>query len=160
MSLPIELAQWARRHHVGADALADLANALGMASVRSEGNGSESRVQSQIRLKAPALGMTLWRNNVGVLQDARGVPVRFGLANDSKRLNESFKSGDLIGWRRLTITPAHVGAVVAQFTSIECKPEGWRYAGTEREQAQARWAALVLADGGAATFASKEGDVK
>ena len=56
---------------------------------------AESRVQSIARLAASELGWRVFRNNVGVLRDDRGVPVRFGLANDSKSLNEQIKSGDL-----------------------------------------------------------------
>ena len=157
--LPLELRQWALRHHVGADALADLAALLGDGSLPSAGEGGESRVQSQVRLAAPAHGMRLWRNNVGVLRDANGRPVRYGLANDSKALNERLKSGDLIGWRRLLIGAHHVGTIVAQFVSFECKAADWRYRGDTHEEAQQRWAALVAADGGVGRFVTGPGDL-
>ena len=113
---------------------------------------SEARVQSLVRIAAPDKSERLWRNNVGVLEDLTGRPVRYGLANDSAALNRELKSADLIGWRRVLITPAHVGLVIAQFVSRECKPADWRFTGTEREQAQARWAELVNCDGGHALF--------
>src|ERR1700677_1701677 len=82
---------------------------------------SESQVQSLVRLEAARKNIRLWRNNVGVLQDETGRPVRYWLANDSKALNEKIKSGDLVGWRPMLITPAMIGATVAQFVSRECK---------------------------------------
>ena len=155
MTLPIELHAWAVRHRVGADALVELAATLGaMPAVGRPEAGSESRVQSTVRLAAPAHDMRLWRNNVGVLMDKNDRPVRFGLANDSKALNGRLKSGDLIGWRRVEIRPEHVGRILGQFVSVECKESGWRYTGDEHEQAQARWASLVVADGGYARFAT------
>jgi hypothetical protein len=112
----------------------------------------EDYVQSVVRLHAPTIGETLWRNNVGVLIDATGRPVRFGLANDSPKLNAALKSGDLIGWRTVTITPEMVGARIAQFISRECKHEGWEYTGRDREAAQAAWLRMINAAGGDARF--------
>jgi hypothetical protein len=118
---------------------------------------TEAYVQSCVRLEAANKGLKLWRNNVGVLADERGVPVRYGLANDSKRLNAAVKSGDLIGWRPILVGPEHVGSRIAQFVSRECKRPGWRYSGDEHEQAQLKWAQAVMSDGGDACFASGEG---
>ena len=47
---------------------------------------SEAAVQQQVRYDAAKSGDILFRNNVGVLMDDRGVPVRYGLANDSKQI--------------------------------------------------------------------------
>lgn len=122
---------------------------------------SEAYVQSLVRLEAPAKGVRLWRNNVGVLLDATGRPVRYGLANDSATLNRELKSGDLIGWRPVLITPDMVGRVIAQFVSRECKPADWRPALSgerwEHEEAQRRWAKLINDAGGDAGFATGEG---
>lgn len=110
---------------------------------------SETAIQTEVRLAAPRLGLRLFRNNVGVAMNPKGQPIRFGLANDSKSLNEQLKSGDLIGWRTLIITPEMVGTHVAQFVSIECKSEDWRPdPNSPREIAQRRWADLVNNDGG------------
>ena len=155
MLLPLELRQWARRHGLTPDALAELVQMLGAVPAQGAdaGDASESNVQARVRLAAPGAAMRLWRNNVGVLTDARGVPVRYGLANDSPALNAHLKSHDLIGWRRVRVTPEMVGSVVAQFASYECKRADWRPgSGGEREIAQARWAALVVAEGGVSKF--------
>lgn len=151
--VPIELRQWALRHHVSLEALAELGFILGTNVPQPiEQGSSEARVQSEVRLAAPAKRMRLFRNNKGALPDRRGVPVRFGLCNDTEAVGKRMRSADLIGWRTVTITPAMVGSDIAQVTSLECKPENWTYRGDEHEEAQARWAAMVVADGGYAKF--------
>lgn len=155
MPFPVEIRQWATRHHVGQDALAELSAILGSTGTEETGTRSESNVQSRIRLAAPQNGMKLWRNNRGALLDVRGVPVRFGLANDTPQLGERLASHDLIGWRRVVISPAMVGTMIAQFVSIECKREGWKPGEhPEREEAQFRWGALIMAEGGYSKFAT------
>ena len=121
--------------------------------------GSEARVQSLIRLAAPAYGYKMFRNQVGALMDEAGRLVRFGLANDSKALNAAVKSHDLIGWRRVTVTPDMVGSTLARFTSWEIKHPGWHYTGQGRETAQMAWANLVTAGGGEARFLTDAGQV-
>ena len=113
---------------------------------------NEATIQARLRLEWARRGDILWRNNVGALPDPRGVPVRFGLANDSAAVNAHVKSGDLIGIKRVLITPDMVGAVVGVFVSREVKAGGWRYAGTPREVAQQRWIDLVRSLGGDASF--------
>jgi len=153
MRVAVEMKTWALRHHVSLEALAELADLLGAPTQPNDtGAGSESLVASQVRLAAPALGMRLFRNNVGVLKNEAGTPVRYGLANDSPALNKKLKSSDLIGWRRFEIQPQHVGSCIAQFVALETKRQGWAYTGDDREQAQQRFLALVLADGGHARF--------
>lgn len=152
--LPTELRHWALRHHVSLEALAELSALLGSdgTPTAGEASGSEARVQSRVRLAAPYADMRLWRNNVGAIKDDRGVPVRYGLANDNPALNKRLKSSDLIGWRRRVIAPADVGTTIAQFATLECKHEGWTYRGDEHEEAQQRWIGLVVADGGYGRF--------
>lgn len=154
-----DVTQWAAKWGVSCAALADLAAMIGAqheAALELTGQ-SEAYAQSAIRLEAPRKGVKLFRNNVGALQDQTGRLVRYGLANDTAALNGRLKSGDLIGWRSVTITPAHVGRTIAQFVSRECKPPGWKYAGTDREVAQSRWAEMVTLAGGDACFATGEG---
>lgn len=119
---------------------------------------SEAFVQSVIRRDAHQHGLKLFRNNVGVLKNEEGRPVRYGLGNDSPALNRALKSGDLIGWRRRLITVADIpdgGLLIAQFASIECKPVGWAYHPNDaHEAAQARWADLVNREGGHAYFST------
>lgn len=144
---------WARRHGISSEALAELAAMLAADGiVRETDVTSEGRVQSNVRLLAAENDAKLWRNNVGVLTNEDGRPVRYGLANDSPALNKRLKSGDLIGWRRRLITPDMVGTTIAQFASRECKPAGWKFTGTPREKAQAAWAQLVTIEGGDARF--------
>jgi len=159
----VSLQHWAARYGISREALADLADILGAtpsgAVLNAGASESEARVQSRVRLLAPMVNMRLFRNNVGALLDARGVPVRFGLANDSKVLNRKLKSGDLIGWERVSITPDLLGSTIARFVSFECKPSDWKYTGDEHEQAQQNWAALVVAEGGRARFIREPGDI-
>jgi hypothetical protein len=115
---------------------------------------SESTVQAEVRLSAVKYELKLFRNNVGVLVDATGRPVRYGLANESKELNKKIKSGDLIGWRPVFVTEAMVGKVFAQFVSIECKGENSKTA-KARAAAQRRWAKLVQDAGGLALILSR-----
>lgn len=148
---------WARRHSVSSEALAELATMLAADGiVRERDVTSEARVQSNVRLLAAEHNAKLWRNNVGVLTDDTGRPVRYGLANDSPALNKALKSSDLIGWRRVEIKPEHVGSTIAQFTARECKAAGWRFTGTPREKAQEAWLRLVTMEGGDARFTTGE----
>lgn len=112
----------------------------------------EAGVQSAARLEVARHGDMLWRNNVGVLLDRRGVPVRFGLLNDSAAVNKEFKSSDLIGIRRVLVTPDMVGKVVGLFWAVECKEEKWKWRGDEHEMAQAKFISLVNTYGGIGTF--------
>lgn len=119
---------------------------------------SEAYAQSQVRLEAASLGFRLFRNNVGVLYDANGRPVRFGLANESATMNAGIKSSDLVGWRRHLVTPDDVGKTLAVFLCRETKAPGWTFRpNNSREAAQARWIELVNADGGDAAFATGPG---
>lgn len=153
--------QWAIRNGVSHAALRELRAIFNLdaapPSLSSQLASTEAYTQSIVRLEGARKGLKLWRNNVGVLPDERGVPVRYGLANDSKKLNESIKSADLIGWRPVIITQQMTGSRIAQFVSRECKHMGWRYTGAGREPAQLRWAEAVNADGGDACFVTGEG---
>jgi hypothetical protein len=76
------------------------------------GNKTEKRVQAEILNELGSRSdVRLFRNNVGVSLDASR-PMRFGLCAGSS---------DLIGFRRLKITPDMVGNDIAQFLAIECK---------------------------------------
>lgn len=149
---------WARKWGIPADALLDLRQQMGIGcqpAVNADGNqGSESRQQSLIRLAAAESGVWLTRNNVGALLDDRGVPVRYGLANESKEQNKHIKSADLIGIRPMLIGPHHVGQTIGQFVSVECKHAGWTYKGDKHETAQLAWANFVTSKGGFACFAT------
>ena len=102
-----DITRWAIRHGVNAQALYELEMMFGTRNLNVPGIGagdSESAVQANVRLAAANKGMCLFRNNVGVLKDETGRPVRYGLANDSSKINKVVKSGDLIGWQPLRMT--------------------------------------------------------
>lgn len=149
---------WAGIWGVPPEALADLADRVTMAAAPDSAvmkSDSEGYVQSMVRLSAPTAGLVLWRNNCGALPNPdTGRPIRFGLANDTKQLNETIKSGDLIGWRSELITSDMVGKTFARFVSIECKEAAWVSPSNDRERAQVRWANLVNAAGGLAGFST------
>ena len=118
---------------------------------------NEATVQAQVRLNASGAGWRLWRNNVGALLDSRGVPIRYGLANDSSVVNRQIKSADLIGIRPVLITQDMVGKIIGQFVSRECKEGGWKPSPTDkREWAQRNWAQIVNELGGDAKFSTGE----
>ena len=145
---------WAKRNNIPASAVAELRTLLiGVPDAPpAEPGASEAAVQTQVRLAASRRGDRLWRNNVGAGQLENGSYVRWGLCNDSAALNHSIKSSDLIGIRSVTITAEMVGHTLGQFVARECKHGGWKYTGTERERAQARFIELILAMGGDAAF--------
>lgn len=151
------LDSWAAAWGVSPAALADLAVRLaGTAPPPGVAKGAEGWSQSHVRLLAAERGVWLTRNNVGALVDARGVPVRYGLANESKAQNAAVKSADLIGIDASPIRPEDVGQPRGRFVSIEAKRPGWRYTGAGRELAQLQWAAFVTARGGLAGFSTGE----
>lgn len=158
--------QWGRMWGVSDAALADLEWRLGiaghMANQRQPTDDaplhSESHQQSLVMLEASQKGMYLWRNNVGALLDARGVPVRYGLANQSKQMNTRLKSSDLIGVRKTFITPAMVGTYIGQFVAREMKEEGWKFNPRDtHEGAQLTFINLVASQGGDAAFSTGPG---
>lgn len=115
----------------------------------------EGAVQNHVRLAAAQLGIELWRNNIGVLKDERGVPVRYGLANDSANLNRKIKSSDLIGITPILVTPDMVGQIVGIFTAVEVKESEWVFRpNDEHALAQNNYCDIVRAAGGYAGFAT------
>lgn len=156
----MNLNEWAIKWGIPFNAVEDLRAQLGMVPAfdpAAQTGESEAAVQTRIRLEASKKFGRLWRNNVGGMYDANQNFIRYGLANDSKRMNASIKSSDLIGLRAVRITETHVGSVIGQFIARECKPANWGYTGTVREQAQLQFINLVLAMGGDAQFATGEG---
>ena len=125
--------------------------------------GGEAKIQTDIRDRLSNGPVRLWRNTVGqglmvthkhsftaqaiitklfdLVRSLGGHAqrIRFGLA---------VGSGDLIGYRRVTITPEMVGRDVAVFLSCEVKTEK----GPVREE-QYRWAAHINSAGGIAVIA-------
>ena len=125
--------------------------------------GGESKIKSDIRDKLSNGRVRLFNNPVGVgvvighkhsftrqaiitmvLDIVRSLG---GFANRQK-FGLAVGSGDLIGYRRVTITPEMVGRDVAVFLSCEVKTEK----GPVREE-QYRWAAHINSVGGIAVIA-------
>lgn len=104
---------------------------------------SEADVQARTIVLAAQIDIDLFRNNSGVAFNPNGQPVRFGLGNTSKKINEIFKTPDLIG---LDSNGVFVGA--------ECKEPGWRFTGTKREIAQRNALNLFNRNGGFGMFVS------
>ena len=100
---------------------------------------SEQQIQQHIRIACGTGDTRLFRNNTGTLRDANGRPVQFGLCKGS---------ADLIGWKRVTITPDMVGSTVAVFASIEVKTATGRL-----RPEQQQWLDAVQAAGGIAGVA-------
>lgn len=135
---------WAERWPEAAAELAAL-----LEPTRDSAGTSEAATQSALRLAAARNGCALWRNNSGACVDDRGRLVRYGLGNDSAKLNAKWKSSDLIG-----IGPG------GRFMAIEVKRPGWKQQPSdERAAAQARFMSTVVALGGIATFATDVKDV-
>lgn len=107
---------------------------------------TETGFVQRLLLSSSRLGMRLFRNNVGVLTDARGNHVRYGLC---------VGSSDLVGWTPVIVTPEMVGRTLAVFTAVEAKV-GRRHATPE----QARFLDVVQAAGGIATLARDTSDVE
>lgn len=118
----------------------------------------EDAAQSEVLAAGGNYGL-LMRNNVGALKDATGRLVRYGLMNETKDRNTKFKSSDVIGLYRVTITPDMIGQTIGQFWAVECKPRAWRFSGTAHETAQLAFGNLVRSYGGRFTFATGAKDL-
>lgn len=153
---------WAGKHNVSAHALTELMDLLDptrrSVSIPSDGT-SEAAVQSRLRVRAAQLGCALWRNNSGACKDDTGRLVRYGLGHDSARISAEWKSSDLIGIMPRQIEAQHVGQVWGIFAAVECKAPGWSKPKNDREIAQGRFGANVLALGGYFKFAQSLEDV-
>jgi hypothetical protein len=119
----------------------------------------EAEVQQQIRLASMHHGAPLLRNNSGACVDETGRLIRYGLGNDSKKINEVFKSSDLIGIWPLIITPEHVGMRLGIFHAVEVKHSGWRKPSNKRERAQQNFGDWVRSHGGLFQFATSVEDI-
>lgn len=128
---------------------------------------SEAYAQSQVVLEAPKFQCMLTRNNKGVLPDATGRAVRFGLFNETPARGKRIRSWDLVGFRKREITTAQVIAaggllVIGQFVGREIKEPGWHFGkgDAEHEAAQLKCTELALSYGCDVGFATGPGSFK
>lgn len=108
----------------------------------------EQVIQQQIRLD---IGISpevrLFRNNCGTATDPRtGNFIRYGLSPGSS---------DLIGIRKVTITPDMVGQTIGVFTSLEVKTDTGRPSTDQK-----KWLSMVTAFGGIAGVARSPQDAR
>lgn len=161
---------WAARHPQAAAELHEMTGAIPWPATEQTDGKSEAWAQQRARLNIAHAGALSFRNNVGATpakvpvtcpkcglrHNLKQTPVRYGLANDSQKLNKTIKSSDLILAIPRRITAEMVGTTIAQFGAVECKPPGWGYRATEREVGQAAFHALILGIGGYAAFSTGE----
>jgi len=157
----MNLNEWAIKWNIPFNAVQDLRVQMGVLEVgiTQKRDGSEAAVQASERLKASQMGARLWRNNVGAAHTPEGGFIRWGLANESKAMNDKIKSSDLIGINPIAILPGHVGSVIGQFVARETKRENWTYTANKHELAQLAFIELVNSLGGDAKFVNTVGIV-
>jgi len=155
--------EWARTWGIPDVAIADLIARITITGASEVAGRSESAVLADIRLAAAKRGdMVLWRNNSGALPNPEtGRWIRFGLGHESEEGNKRMKSSDLVGiWRRL-ITEDMVGTYMGQLIAPEVKKPGWKHSNaSERDRAQAAFAATVTAMGGCALRLTSDQPIK
>lgn len=156
----MNLNNWAIKWGVPFEAVEDLRR--GLQTVNTEPSPqfdeSEGAIQTRVRLEASAKGARIWRNNVGAVLTEKSF-IRYGLANDSKQMNDKIKSSDLIGIKPIRITESMVGGVIGQFLAREVKKGDWNFTGTKRELAQLAFLNLIISLGGDAAFTNREGTI-
>ena len=158
----MNLNQWAIKYGIPLAAVVELRQIMGAVNTdvsNSNEEYSEGAVQSLVRLEASRKGARLFRNNVGAFTPPEGGLVRYGLANDTKEMNQNVKSSDLIGIKPIIVTPEMVGYIVGVFLAREIKESGWTYCGNKKEEAQLKFIELITSLGGDACFASSEGTI-
>lgn len=163
----IDYPQWAAAYPEAAAALEAMQAGIFTESTSGGYGRSEAWSQQQVRFAVARQGALSFRNNVGATPSKikcerceavnRLQPVRYGLANDSEKINKAMKSSDLILAIPRRITEEHVGQTIAQFGALECKRPGWVYTGRDQEPGQANFIALINRIGGFAAFTT--GDV-
>lgn len=118
---------------------------------------NENEISNLIRLETSKKGGILWRNNCGVFFDATGRPVRYGLNNESKKINSHMKSSDLIGIQPIIITEKDYGKVYGVFTAIEVKNDKWSFnTANKKEVAQSKFLEQIQKLGGIAYFSNSK----
>jgi hypothetical protein len=157
----MDINAWSKKWNVPAEAIDDLRRELcgendSVYSPTQGGLTTEAGALNSVRLEASEKGLRLWRNNRGAGKDEYGNFIRWGLANESKAVNNVLKSSDLIGIRPVKLQN---GAIIGQFVAREIKRKGWVYSGSDEEKAQLNFLKLVASLGGDAQFATGRGSL-
>ena len=118
----------------------------------------EGDIQRSVMLAASSAGLTVWRNNVGQAWAGSAQRLKDGsiLIRNPRPLHAGLCKGssDLIGLRRVVVTPELVGRTIAQFTGIEVKRPG-----QHPKPEQARFLEFVREAGGLALVARSADDI-
>lgn len=161
--------QWAAKHPEAAADFDLMVQAQPWNEQDGAQGGTEAWAQQQTRMQVAKQGGLSWRNNVGALKtkehtqcprcafsfEIERPPLRWGLANDSAKLNKVIKSSDLILCIPRVIQPHHVGRIIGQFGAIEVKEPGWHFKqNNAHERAQAAWLQLIASKGGFSCFST------
>lgn len=122
----------------------------------------ENSVAQRVQLEAARLNVLTMRNNVGACEDATGRFIRYGLMNESAKVNKEIKSSDLIGITPVQAYVEGIGwTVLGVFTAIETKASDWKFRPSDdRAVAQAKFHEIVKQHGGFAGFATGPEDVR
>ena len=147
------LEEWAVRWALPPQAIAELQEATA-ATHTPYSDRSEAAVAADCRLALGRYGVVTMRNNVGVLEDRNGRPVRYGLCNETPAMNKVLKSADDICILPYTVTPQDIGRKLGIFLGVEHKKANWVYSGDGREAAQSNFQRMVNAAGGVGLFAN------
>ena len=129
--------EWAARHPQAAQELHQLLHAEAHFQPEGAPINTEAYAQQKARLEIAKQGGLAWRNNVGASKAkeqhscprcqfrfyVEQAPIRWGLCNDSAKLNAKIKSSDLIGIVPRLITPEMVGTTIGQFLAVETKKQ-------------------------------------
>jgi hypothetical protein len=115
---------------------------------------SEEVVAAECRLELGKHGIITMRNNVGVLEDINGRPVRYGLCNETKAMNQALKSSDDILAIPYVVKPHDVGRTIGRIGGLEYKKRNWVFTGQGREAAQSNFHRMLNSIGGIGLFAN------
>lgn len=149
----MNLDQWAARWALPPLAILELKEITAATSTPHD-DRSESAVASACRLELAKRGVITMRNNVGVLDDRNGRPVRYGLCNETPAMNRALKSADDICIVPYTVTPSDIGRKLGVFLGVEHKKADWIFTGAGRETPQANFHRMVASAGGVSLFAN------
>lgn len=147
------LDEWINRWPLPAQAIHELQLVTAAYSTPTSGH-SENAVAAEARLMLGRYGIVAMRNNVGVLEDKNGRPVRYGLCNETPAMNKTIKSSDDILAIPYVVKPQDVGRKLGIIGGVEYKKRNWVFSGNGRETPQLNFHRMLHAVGGVGIFAN------